>query len=216
MATEPVVLSHWFRLIEDFDSSSLDLYSAVGEAVDGRQLPETIHSRVDFFEAGPLSAKREYLRVRRDRLVFDIGAGPFGTGFFISWWMGELRSGPWKLLLILLALGVLTWVAFAVGLIVGSLFFLLGIPLILIYLAREAPPDLVGWDDPIIATPFVGRIYQNWFKPETRYRADTRIAFQQSVHSAILEVLDQHMTAKGLRALSELERQPTLRDAMKL
>jgi hypothetical protein len=39
--------------------------------------------------------------------------------------------------------------------------------------------------------------------------------FQDSVHSAVLEVLDQATEAKGLKALSELERKPLLSDFFK-
>lgn len=35
-----------------------------------------------------LSARREYLRVKRRDLILDICAAPFGTGFLVSWWLG--------------------------------------------------------------------------------------------------------------------------------
>lgn len=36
--------------------------------------------------------KRDYLRITRDRLVFDICAAPFAKGFFVSWWQIKLPS----------------------------------------------------------------------------------------------------------------------------
>ncbi|MEK7795672.1 MAG: hypothetical protein AAB353_14135 [Candidatus Hydrogenedentota bacterium] len=49
-------------------------------------------------------------------------------------------------------------------------------------------------------------------KPVTYYKIDTALMFQQYVHSAVLEVLDAVTTAKGVRALSESERKPIMRD----
>ena len=37
---------------------------------------------IEFAEGGILSGKRQYLRLRRERLVFDICSAPFGTSWF--------------------------------------------------------------------------------------------------------------------------------------
>jgi hypothetical protein len=47
--------------------------------------------------SGLLSAKREYLHVRRGKLAFDICGAPFGTGFFLSCWLAEMAPS-WGLL----------------------------------------------------------------------------------------------------------------------
>ena len=57
----------------------------------------------------------------------------------------------------------------------------------------------------------MGKIY-DWFFPDTYYRVDTTSMFLTSVHSAVLEVLDQMMEAKGIRKLSEDARKPIDRD----
>ena len=44
----------------------------------------------------------------------------------------------------------------------------------------------------------------------TYYRLDTALMFQESVRAAVLEILDGAIKAKGLRALSELDRKPIL------
>jgi hypothetical protein len=41
---------------------------------------------------------------------------------------------------------------------------------------------------------------------------DTAIMFQSMVHSAVLDVIDPLFTAKGVRALSELERKPIMQE----
>lgn len=59
--------------------------------------------------------------------------------------------------------------------------------------------------------PFLGSIVERFVRPATYYRIDTALMFQSAVHGAVLEVVDQMTTAKGLRGLSELERKPILR-----
>ena len=83
------VFSHWYHLIEQFNFSSKEFYTAVEQAVKEREVPDIKIMRVDFKEGGMMSAKREYLRIRRKALIFDICAAPFGNGFFVSWWLGE-------------------------------------------------------------------------------------------------------------------------------
>lgn len=54
-----------------------------------------------------------------------------------------------------------------------------------------------------------------FLRPATYYRIDTASMFQGAIHAAVLEVIDEMTTAKGLRALTELERKPILRDFFK-
>jgi len=82
------ILSHWYQLIENLQTSPKEFYASV----ERRQVLEAERSRVDWRDGGPLSAKREYFRVKRKELALDICAAPFGTGFFVSWWLGEFRT----------------------------------------------------------------------------------------------------------------------------
>jgi len=93
MATTPTtILGHWSVLIEGLQASPLDFFAQVEAALEKRQIPGAKRSRVDWREGGLLSAKREYLRVRRYEYVLDICGAPFGTGFFVSWWLGEYKG----------------------------------------------------------------------------------------------------------------------------
>lgn len=60
--------------------------------------------------------------------------------------------------------------------------------------------------------PVIGFIAQNFLKPLTYYKLDTAAMFQGVVHGAVLEVLDSLTMAKGVRALTEDERKPVMRD----
>jgi len=153
------IVSHWYHLTEGLQQSSQEFYRSVEEAVRKREM-NTMMRRAGYREGGILTPKREYLEIKRRDHVFSICAAPFGTGFFISWWLLEQPS---SILLQLLAL-----------------------------------------------IPFVGRVALWAFQPVTFYRIDTALMFQQSVHLAVLEVLDRLTEAKGLRVLSESERKPVL------
>ena len=92
MARAPIVISHWYQLIEGLEASSKGFYTSVEEAIGRRQVPGALPSRVDWPEGGPLSPRREYLRVKRNEYVIDICGAPFGTAFFFSWWLGEFAG----------------------------------------------------------------------------------------------------------------------------
>lgn len=158
-----LVISHWYNLLEGLQASPKEFYTAVEEAIRKRQVPDVKWFRADFPEGGPLSPRREYLRVTRRDHVFDICGAPFGNGFFVSWWLGELPG--------------------------GCLALLLAIPLL-----------------NLIVAPFVRMTY---------YKIDTALMFQECVRLSVLEVIDGMTSAKGLRALSDLERKPILKELFK-
>lgn len=72
----------------------------------------------------------------------------------------------------------------------------------------EKPSALLGL---LLMIPFVGSWLANAFKPKTYYQEDTALMFQESVHAAVLDVVDRIMQAQGIRALSELDRKPILK-----
>jgi len=150
------IFSNWYHLLDGLQASPKEFYAAVESHISERRIPGASISRVDWPEGGVLSARREYLRVTRKPHIFDICGAPFGTGFFVSWWLGELP-------------GCLSNV------------------------------------------PLFSRLTGKW----TYYRMDTAFMFQEAVSRAVWEVVDEISQAKGLRALSELERKPILRDLMR-
>ncbi len=81
------VLSHWHQLVANLNHSSQDFYRALEGRLESAEIPSASCSRVEHSERGVLSAKREYLRVKRDEFTFDICAAPFGSGFFVSSWL---------------------------------------------------------------------------------------------------------------------------------
>lgn len=67
----------------------------------------------------------------------------------------------------------------------------------------------------LMAIPVLGWALIALLYKETYYKIDTRLMFQSAVHAAVLEVVDNLMAAKGLRALSEAERKPTMEKLLK-
>jgi hypothetical protein len=64
----------------------------------------------------------------------------------------------------------------------------------------------------LASLPFIGFFLQRFIKPLTYYEIDTALIFQSVTHGAVMEALDEITNAKGLRALSETERKPIMRD----
>ena len=87
-STPAVIFSHWYTLIENLQGSSIAFYQSVENTIGNRRVPHSYLSRVNWPEGGVFSARRAYLRVKRKDLILDICAAPFGTGFFVSWWLG--------------------------------------------------------------------------------------------------------------------------------
>lgn len=210
------LISHWGKLIQGLQMSPMDFYSRVQRAIETRALPDTSMAQVEWPEGGVFSAKRVYLRVTRKDHVFDICGAPFGNGFFVSWWLGETPTGSIFYLLallfaILVLLGVATYVTFnlTLGFFLALVLVVIGLPAIFLLLGPQAVEAV---DYYLMMLPWVSPVYERFFRPVTYYKIDTALMFQAAVDGAVQEVVDDIMKAKGLRALSELERKPIMRD----
>jgi hypothetical protein len=60
--------------------------------------------------------------------------------------------------------------------------------------------------------PLIGLLFRAFIQPLTYYKIDTALMFQAVTHGAVMSALDAVINAKGMRALSETERQPIKRD----
>ncbi|MCZ7601625.1 MAG: hypothetical protein M5R37_02100 [Melioribacteraceae bacterium] len=153
------IISHWHYLIEGFHGSSQEFYTSLEQSIEKRGIPNLKVTRVFHKEGSTLSAKREYLRVRRYNQYFDVCAAPFGNGFFISWWLGENEGC-------------------------------------------------------LANIPFLGIIFRI-MNPTTYFQIDTTLMFQESIRLSVLEVIDEFIKEKGLKALSDIERKPVMHDLLK-
>jgi hypothetical protein len=185
-------------------------------ALKPREIPDYSVSRIDWNEGGILTARREYLRIKRGKLAFDLCAAPFGTGFFFSWWLAELPPSHavlWALLICFFGLCFIGGMVSAFGFIGFFWGIVLGVGLAWLvgYLLREGHlgSEVEGI---VLAIPIFGVLYERIFKPSTYYKTDTTLMFQSVVHTAVLEVVEQMLSSKGARPLTELERKPIMRE----
>lgn len=197
-----LVQEHWYVPLLDFRISTLEFYKAVEKELEERKVPDLEISRVEFAEGGLLSAKREYLRLRRERLVFDICSAPFGTSWFFS-----LRGSfiprmlaLWEVALVFAAvvsLFFLYWSTF--GLFFGSIAIALSLVAVclLLYLAQRWQ----GLDDALMELPIIGVIYESFFRRETYYREDTRLMYLDIVQRIVKHQMEQFTGAAGVKLL---------------
>jgi hypothetical protein len=197
------VRAHWQTVVEDFNMSTLDFYRIVEEAVNRRQLPDVTIARTDLHEGGVFSAKREYLVVKRGKLTFAVCAAPFGKGQFFSWWL--LETMPRFTILFAIAFVALVPVIglamiASMGIVKGLLWFVVIGGAALWMLVSGSLFDTAALDATILATPYLGSVYQKLLRPATFYAADTTAMFQESVRKAVRESVESVCGAKGVRA----------------
>lgn len=138
-------------------------------------------------------------------------AAPFGNGFFFSWWLSRI---PQRFGVILL--GVVLFGAFMSYLILwrsfGFFLATLGMPMLLGTVGLLIREGAIPAEEAILEIPIVDSLYERTFSPRTYYRLDTALMYQEAVRNAVMQVVDDLRNEKGLRALSEAESRPHVRE----
>ena len=200
--SKPIVHKHWYVLLREFETSTNDFYNSIQVALDAHQLAGLECFRIEYAEGGVLSARRQYLRMRRERLIFDVCSAPFGTTWFFS---SRFSEFPLSLsLLHIAALLLMVIVGLFLFLTIFGWFFgfvlyfafLISLPLVAQAIAASRNADL---DGTLLRLPLVGGIYEAFFRPETYYREDTRIAYTDIVDRIVREKIDEFTAAKGVK-----------------
>src|ERR1039457_6470683 len=219
------VIDHWYALVPGFNSSTKDFYEAVEKELKEREVPGLEIFHVDFAEGGIASNKREYLRMTRERLVFDVCAAPFGKAYFFSCRFADIPIAVklWEFLLLLLALCAVAfwgWIIFGkilglVGLMLFPFLFLVSF-VAAIYIMRNAlAMGLKDLDASLIKTPIIGPIYEAWFRKETYYRQDTRLMYCDTVNAVVKAKVEESTGAKGIKLIRYMENCPFLNELYK-
>ena len=200
-----------YTLIDGFETSTDAFYQSIEDELQARQVPGLELMRLDFREGGPLSAKRDYLRMRRERLTFDLCSAPFGTSWFFSYRFCEIPA-PFPLghLLIAMALTaalVALYIAlFGLlwgGIIIGMTF--LGFALLLRNTLTLGFDDFDAW---LLTVPVFGRVYELLFRKETFFRQDTRYMYVEMVERIIQDKIKQVTAAEGIDKVEFIEARP--------
>lgn len=219
------VLDHWYSLVPGFTSPTKDFYETVENQLKERQVPGLQMSRVEFSEGGLLSGKREYLRMTRERLVFDICAAPFGTGYFFSCRFAEIPAvaEPWQLLVLLIVFSICVPISFLICVKIFGLFAPFVWPLgwiiligLAVYIMRNAVAmGLKDLDATLLRFPVIGTVYEAWFRKETYYRVDTRLMYLDTVNAVLKAVVEETTGAKGIKLIRFNEHSPILGELYK-
>jgi hypothetical protein len=219
------VIDHWYALVPGFNSSTKDFYEAVEKELKDREVPGLEIFHVDFAEGGIISNKREYLRMTRERLVFDICAAPFGTSYFFSCRFAEIPAviQIWQLLVVLAAFCICVFISLVVSIkVFGVLtpfvwpFGWIVLIILGIYTLRNAVSmGLKDLDATLIKSPIVGPIYENWFRKETYYRHDTRLMYCDTVNAVVKAKVEETTGAKGIKLIRYMENCPILNELYK-
>ena len=211
------VLSHWYTPVPGFNMSTQEFYTKVEEELKAQQVPGLEISRVEFFEGGILSAKRQYLRLTRERLVFDVCAAPFGVNYFFSCRFAELPLQVRLSGIVLLFLPFALFSAFmsmnlgTTGIVISILAFLVTI----IILKNALSFGLVALDKMLSSHPTIGPVYEFLFRKDTYYRQDTRLMYLTVVEGVVKKLVEQETAVKGVTLLSQYEYAPILGEQYK-
>ncbi len=198
----PEVIKYEHGTYEDCECSPNEFYTSIEDELKVRQMPGLTIERIEHREGGLLSAKRQYLRLRRERLVFDVCLAPFGTYWFFSRRYSYIPSTLrlWELLLVLLLLaGVEGFYVSLFGLMFGSILFgssLLAIGLLMQNLIVLGLNDL---DAALIQIPVLGTLYEVCFRKETYQREDTRNAYITIIDAILQEKVKNLMDEKNAK-----------------
>lgn len=212
------VFSHWGTLVADCHFSTKDCYAALERAIRAKEWPGADLIRISYAEVGLLSHKREYLRVIRKRQVFDICAATFGTDYFFSVREAEIPAVVTFRAFLALMLALLYLFALCVqtlGLIFGSCALALLVAFMVWFLFSVLKLGLARVDAMLLQLPAVGAVYEAWFRRETYFEQDSRLAFLQSVSELVKQHVEDTTSAKGIKFLNSFERQPILDELYK-
>lgn len=182
------LIDHWYVLLPDFQASTTEFYRSVEEELVKKLVPDMELSKVEFPEGNVLSARRIYLRMRRERLVFDVCSAPFGTAWFFSCRFAEipLLLRVWELVAILgTGFGVFWIYAGVFGFLWGSIVFGISAISILYLLSSIVPMGLYSLDAKLIKVPVLGALYEIFVRRNTFYREDTRLMYCDLVNRIV-------------------------------
>jgi hypothetical protein len=211
-AQKAEVSSHWGTALQSIQFSAQEFYAKVEQAIFAREWPGIELLRIQHSETGVLSHKREYLRVVRQRQVFDICAATFGKDYFFTLREAEIRP-PLSLatfLIFLLAVSMLfTWSVSSLGLIAGTINFLALFAIVFFLMWNSLRMGLTRLDGLLMRFPVIGPIYETFFRRSTTYfQHDTRMVFLKLMDDLVKEQVDEETSAKGIKLLSCFEHRP--------
>lgn len=207
----PAVIKQWYSVVTDFEMVPSDFYGTVEKEIASQQIAGLAITRMERSEGGPLSPRRLYLRLRRERLVFDVCSAPFGTAWLFSCRFSEIPVSMrvWELLLLLLLLGSIVYIYLQFfGLIFGSVLCAASFLSVLLLLRNTFRLGLDDLDSALLQVPVFGACYESWFRRDTYYRDDSRHAYLAIVNAVIRQSVLSATKDKGVEGITFVEIDP--------
>ena len=212
------LLKQSLLVAEHFTFSSEEFYDRVEAEIKQRRLPGITISRVEHAEGGLLSEKRVYLRLLRERFMFDTCAAPFGTDFFFAsrclYSPAQIRL--WHLIVIFAVFALIywplhRWLGFTYANI-SVLVILLALTKVYEEAVRNEISDL---DRFLLNLPAFGTVYEVIFRSDTYYREDTRNIYLETIPRIVQGIVDDITGKDGIK-LHRYERSPVLGELFNL
>ncbi|HWA87280.1 MAG TPA: hypothetical protein VG710_13715 [Opitutus sp.] len=213
------VIEHWYSLVASQEFSSKEFYDHIETEIAAQKVPALDITRIDLSEGGILSDKREYLRMKRERLTFDVCAAPVGVNYFFSYrfYVEPVVISVWEIIALLLVLWLLFYGSVpGIGPILGPLVLVFACGL-LVWLMRNAiGMGLQDLDGALVKLPAIGPIYERYFRKDTYYRQDMRIAYCTIVSTIVKARVEEVTAGKGVKLRREYLYSPVLGDLYKM
>lgn len=212
------VTGHWHRFEDNFQTSPLDFYTKVEAALALRNLPGIEVTRVEHKEGGVGSPARTHLRIRRGSHLVDVCCAHYARGTFFSWW--AQKPGGSVLAVVAIFIAFLSFFFFSFRGLAGSffggsgIFFLLALLVFpaLFFFGYIISQDGGELEEEILATPYIGRLYDILYNPNSFYRQDIAIMFRENASAAVFEAVDEVLTEGQRSPLTLEERKPSVKD----
>jgi hypothetical protein len=196
----PHVYAQWMTPLLEFSSDTAKFYESIEEGLRAWNIPELVTERIVYKDGGLLSAGREYLRVRREGLVFDILSARFGS----NWWWFSCRGAVlvrsmrvWEILAFIIGVAAFTACYIQTfGPIVGGI--AMGSTLLMLLTVMVAARSWNGLDDLLLRLPVIGALYEVLFRAESYYRDESRRMYVSVVNYLVREKVKEFAAAGGV------------------
>lgn len=207
------VVDSWFNLVPSEQFSSDEMYAAIAAEVEAQEFPGLTVSRVELHEGGLLSDKREYLRMQRERIIVDFCAAPVGVNYFFSY-RHYILPPVIKIWEMVAFSGFIGFFAYALtrigGLVMGLSILALALLFIFWLMKGAVGRGMRDLDMQFLTLPILGPIYERYFRADSFYRQDLRVAYNSIVGGIAKQVMEAAIAAKGAVLVERYANDPVL------
>jgi hypothetical protein len=195
------LLNHWIAFADGFQMAPMQFYQSLEKELADRKMPEMKCSRILLAQGGLLFEKRVYLRMIRERIVFDVCAAPFGTGFFFSCRTAENPQGLniWEILVLVLVFPTVSLITLQYVSIIVPLPYYLTYFLSLIFFAAV----------------FGIMISRGVFRKDSYYRIDSRLCYLHMIPTLVRKLAEDVTATQGIKLMDQFEVSPILGELYK-